>query len=143
MIRLKSLSPIFILAFMLLSCGKQKRVEKRIDGYWEVEEMRVIDGQGFTHYISDIVGGLSLDFDNEISYGSVSFETQNINNGQVFICDFSGDSLELDLGKNVLYMGEQENRRSYSLILYTPKDLVLEYYDFSHYQLRKYIFRKN
>ena len=143
MMRLKSLSLIFILALVLLSCGKQKRVEKRIDGDWQIEEMRIIDGQGFTHYISDAVGFLSLDFDNETSNGSVSFQTQNINNGQVFFCDFSGDSLELDIDNNLLFMGNSENRTSYSLILHTPKDLVLEYYDFSDYQLRKYIFRKN
>tara|TARA_B100001564_G_C20343114_1_gene535480 strand:+ start:166 stop:594 length:429 start_codon:yes stop_codon:yes gene_type:complete len=141
--RLKSLSLIFILPLILLSCGKQKRIEKRLNGYWEIEEMRVIDGQGFTHYITDAVGFLSLDFDNETSNGSVSFQTQNINNGQLFFCDFSGDSLELAIDDNILFMGNNENRTSYSLILHTPKDLVLEYYDFSHYQLRKYIFRKN
>ena len=64
---------------MILSCVRQQRLEKRIDGHWQIEEMRVIDGQGFTHYISDAVGGLSLDFDNEVSYGSVSFQTQNTN----------------------------------------------------------------
>ena len=141
--RLKPLSLIFILPLILLSCGKQKRIEKRLNGYWEIEEMRVIDGQGFTHYITDAVGFLSLDFDNETSNGSLSFQTQNINNGQFFFCDFSGDSLELAIDDNILFMGNNENRTSYSLILHTPKDLVLEYYDFSHYQLRKYIFRKN
>ena len=141
--RLKPLSLIFILPVMILSCVRQQRVEKRIDGYWQIEEMRVIDGQGFTHYIIDAVGGLSLDFDNEISSGSVSFQTQNINNGQVFSHDFSGDSLVLDLVNDILFMGDNENRTSYSLILNTPKDLVLEYYDFNHYQLRKYIFRKD
>jgi len=141
--RLKPLSLIFILPLILLSCGKQKRIEKRLNGYWEIEEMRVIDGQGFTHYITDAVGFLILDFDNETSNGSLSFQTQNINNGQLFFCDFSGDSLELAIDDNILFMGNNENRTSYSLILHTPKDLVLEYYDFSHYQLRKYIFRKN
>ena len=141
--RLRPLSLIFILPLIILSCGKQKRIEKRLNGYWEIEEMRVIDGQGFTHYITDAVGFLSLDFDNETSNGSVSFQTQNINNGQLFFCDFSGDSLELAIDDNILFMGNNENRTSYSLILHTPKDLVLEYYDFSHYQLRKYIFRKN
>lgn len=141
--RLRPLSLIFILPLIILSCGKQKRIEKRLNGYWEIEEMRVVDGQGFTHYISDAVGFLSLNFDNETSNGSVSFQTQNINNGQLFFCDFSGDSLELATDDNILFMGNNENRTSYSLILHTPKDLVLEYYDFSHYQLRKYIFRKN
>jgi len=141
--RLRPLSLIFILPLIILSCGKQKRIEKRLNGYWEIEEMRVIDGQGFTHYITDAVGFLSLDFDNETSNGSLSFQTQNINNGQLFFCDFSGDSLELAIDDNILFMGNNENRTSYSLILHTPKDLVLEYYDFSHYQLRKYIFRKN
>ena len=141
--RLKPLSLIFILFIMILSCIRQQRLEKRIDGYWQIEEMRVIDGQGFTHYISDAVGGLSLDFDNEVSYGSVSFQTQNINNGQVFLCDFSGDSLLLDVDNNILFLGDNENRNTFKLIMHTPKDLVLECYDFSHYQLRKYIFRKD
>ena len=141
--RLKPLSLIFILLIMIFSCIRQQRLEKRIDGYWQIEEMRVIDGQGFTHYISDAVGGLSMDFDNEVSYGSVSFQTQNINNGQVFLCDFSGDSLLLDVDNNILYLGDNENRNTFKLIMHTPKDLVLECYDFSHYQLIKYIFRKD
>ena len=143
MMRLKGISVLLILASLIFSCGKQKRIENRIDGHWQIEEMRVIDGQGFTHYISNAIGEISLDFDSQISNGSVSFQTEYINGGQVFSCDFSGDSLILDLDDNVLFMGNNENRTSYSIILHTSKDLVLEYYDFSHYQLRKYIFRKD
>ena len=64
---------IFLVIFtsILFSCGKQKRIEKRLDGHWEIEEMRVIDGQGFTHYIQDAIGELSLDFESNISNGMV------------------------------------------------------------------------
>ena len=141
--KIKRLCNLFVLIAVVMSCSKQKRIENRLDGYWEVEEMRVIDGQGFTHYIGNAVGGISLNFDSNTSDGLVSFQTQYINEGQVFPFDFSGDSLILDLEKEALIMGENDNRTTFSIVMHTPKDLVLEYYDFNHYQLRKYIFRKN
>ena len=36
-----------------------------------LEEMRIIDGQGFTYYLSDVSGDLSLNFENNSSDGEL------------------------------------------------------------------------
>lgn len=141
--KLKIFSFLFVLCIVLFSCNKTSRVEKRIQGDWVLEEMRIIDGQGFTYYLSDVSGELSLNFENNSSDGGATFQNESINNGQLFTTHFSGDSLELSLESNVLYIGENQERRAFSLILYNSNDLVLEYYDFLSYQLRKYIFTRN
>ena len=105
--------------------------------------MRIIDGQGFTHYLDAVSGSLSLDFDNQISEGLVSFQIESINNNQLFTNNFSGDSLEYNADLNVLYIGENQERRVFSLILHNSRDLVIEYYDLLSYQLRKFIFTRS
>ena len=125
------------------ACTKSKRVERKIQGEWVLKEMRIKEGQGFTHYLDSVSGSLSLDFDNQISEGLVSFQIESINNNQLFTNNFSGDSLEYNADLNVLYMGENQKRRVFSLILYNSRDLVIEYYDLLNYQLRKFIFTRS
>ena len=129
--------------FRSFSCTKSKRVERKIQGEWVLKEMRIIDGQGFTHYLDAVSGSLTLDFDNQISEGLVSFQIESINNNQLFTNNFSGDSLEYNADLNVLYMGENQERRVFSLILHNSRDLVIEYYDLLNYQLRKFIFTRS
>jgi len=134
---------VLFLCCLGVSCTKSKRVERKIQGEWVLKEMRIIDGQGFTHYLDAVSGSLSLDFDNQISEGLVSFQIESINNNQLFTNNFSGDSLEYNADLNVLYMGENQERRVFSLILHNSRDLVIEYYDLLNYQLRKFIFTRS
>ncbi len=141
--RFKLFGILFLSCLGVFSCTKSKRVERKIQGEWVLKEMRIIDGQGFTHYLDAVSGSLSLDFDNQISEGLVSFQIESINNNQLFTNNFSGDSLEYNADLNVLYMGENQERRVFSLILHNSRDLVIEYYDLLNYQLRKFIFTRS
>jgi len=141
--RFKFFGVLFLCCLGVFSCTKSKRVERKIQGEWVLKEMRIIDGQGFTHYLDAVSGSLSLDFDNQISEGLVSFQIASINNNQLFTNNFSGDSLEYNADLNVLYMGENQERRVFSLILHNSRDLVIEYYDLLNYQLRKFIFTRS
>ena len=141
--RFKFFGVLFLCCLGVFSCTKSKRVERKIQGEWVLKEMRIIDGQGFTHYLDSVSGSLNLDFDNDISEGFVSFQFESINNNQLFTNNFSGDSLEYNADLNVLYMGENQERRVFSLILHNSRDLVIEYYDLLAYQLRKFIFTRS
>lgn len=134
---------LFVLSIGFISCNKESIAKRKIQGDWVLDEMRIVDGQGFTYYLDDVSGTLSLNFENNTSNGTASFQSESINNSLVYNTHFTGDSLELSLESNVLYMGENQERRTFSLILYNSNDLVLEYYDFMSYQLRKYIFTRN
>ena len=140
--RFKFFGVLFLCFLGVFSCTKSKRVERKIQGEWVLKEMRIIDGQGFTHYLDAVSGSLSLDFDNQMSERLVSFQIESINNNQLFTNNFSGDSLEYNADLNVLYMGENQERRVFSLILHNSRDLVIEYYDLLNYQLRKLIFTR-
>ena len=141
--RFKLFGILILCCLGVFSCSKSKRVERKIQGEWVLKEMRIIDGQGFTHYLDAVSGSLSLDFDNQISEGFVSFQIESINNNQLFTNNFSGDSLEYNADLNVLYIGENQERRVFSLILHNSRDLVIEYYDLLNYQLRKFIFTRS
>ena len=141
--RFKLFGILILCCLGVFSCTKSKRVERKIQGEWVLKEMRIIDGQGFTHYLDAVSGSLTLDFDDQISEGLVSFQIESINNNQLFTNNFSGDSLEYNADLNVLYIGENQERRVFSLILHNSRDLVIEYYDLSSYQLRKFIFTRS
>ena len=141
--RFKFFGILFLCCLGLFACIKSKRVERKIQGEWVLKEMRIIDGQGFTHYIDAVSGSLTLDFDNHISEGLLSFQIESINNNQLFTNNLSGDSLEYKADLNVLYMGENQERRVFNLILHNTRDLVIEYYDLLSYQLRKFIFTRS
>lgn len=141
--RFKLFGILILCCLGVFSCTKSKRVERKIQGEWVLKEMRIIDGQGFTHYLDAVSGSLTLDFDDQISEGLVSFQIESINNNQLFTNNFSGDSLEYNADLNVLYIGENQERRVFSLILHNSRDLVIEYYDLLNYQLRKFIFTRS
>jgi len=128
---------------IISSCSKEKRATNRLEGSWVLNEMRVVDGEGFTHYIDNPEGNLILNFQNQISQGMVMFYDEDISNGQLFTNDFSGDSVRLEIDDNLIYLGENIHRHSYSIILLSSKDLIIEYYDVANFQMRKFIFTKD
>ena len=134
---------LMVVLLVISSCSKEKRAMNRLEGSWVPYEMRVVDGEGFTHYLDSIEGYLTLNFQNQISQGMATFYDDDISNGQLFTNDFSGDSVRLEIDNNLIYIGENQYRHSYSIILLSSKDLIIEYYDEANFQMRKFIFTKD
>jgi len=132
----------FILS-ILVSCSKQQRIENKISGNWVLEEMRIVDGQGFTYYLNNVEGELNLNFEENASSGVVFFQNDEVANGQAYSIDFEGFSLDVNSNLEVLNLAVNQEIVPFSLVLFNSKDLVIEYYDFSNYQLRKFIFTRN
>lgn len=133
---------ISLLSFVF-SCSKQTRIENKISGKWILEEMRIVDGQGFTYYLDNVGGELDLNFDENTSSGIVFFQSDDVANGQEYSIDFNGNVLDIDSGLEVLNLYVNQEIVPFSLVLFNSKDLVIEYYDFPNYQLRKFIFKRN
>jgi len=143
---MNKLKVVFLFVFMfsiLFSCSKQKRIENKISGQWVLEEMRVVDGQGFTYYLNNVEGELNLNFEENASSGVVFFQNDDIANGQYYSIDFEGDLLDINSNLEVLNLSVNQENVPFSLVLFNSKDLVIEYYDFPNYQLRKFIFTRN
>ena len=60
MIKLKVLFLSVIVLSLIFSCSKQKRIQNKISGKWVLEQMRIVDGQGFTYYLDNVEGELDL-----------------------------------------------------------------------------------
>jgi len=134
---------IGLIILIISSCSKENRFINKLEGNWVLHEMRVVDGEGFTHYIDNPEGNLTLNFQNQISQGMATFYDEEISSGQLFSNDFSGDSVRLEVDNNLIYFGENDHRHSYSIILASSKDLILEYYDLGNFQMRKFIFARD
>ena len=143
---MNKLKVLFLFTFILsilVSCSKQQRIENKISGNWVLEEMRIVDGQGFTYYLNNVEGELNLNFEENASSGVVFFQNDEVANGQAYSIDFEGFSLDVNSNLEVLNLAVNQGIVPFSLVLFNSKDLVIEYYDFSNYQLRKFIFTRN
>lgn len=143
---MSKLKVLFLFTFILsilVSCSKQQRIENKISGNWVLEEMRIVDGQGFTYYLNNVEGELNLNFEENASSGVVFFQNDEVANGQAYSIDFEGFSLDVNSNLEVLNLAVNQGIVPFSLVLFNSKDLVMEYYDFSNYQLRKFIFTRN
>ncbi len=143
---MSKLKVLFLFTFILsilVSCSKQQRIENKISGNWVLEEMRIVDGQGFTYYLNNVEGELNLNFEENTSSGVVFFQNDEVANGQAYSIDFEGFSLDVNSNLEVLNLAVNQGIVPFSLVLFNSKDLVIEYYDFSNYQLRKFIFTRN
>ena len=143
MIKLKVLFLSVIVLSLVFSCSKQKRIQNKISGKWVLEQMRIVDGQGFTYYLDNVEGELDLNFEDNASSGVVLFQSDDVANGQTYSIDFEGELLEIDSDLEVLNLHVNQDRVPFSLVLFNSNDLVIEYYDFPNYQLRKFIFTRN
>ena len=143
---MSKLKVLFLFTFILsilVSCSKQQRIENKISGNWVLEEMRIVDGQGFTYFLDNVGGELNLNFEENASSGVVFFQNDEVANGQVYSIDFEGFWLDVNSNLEVLNLAVNQEIVPFSLVLFNSKDLVIEYYDFSNYQLRKFIFTRN
>lgn len=127
---------------MLLSCSKESRFVRQIEGSWSLDRMQVTDGQLVQHVLEDANGSLDLNFEDATSEGFTDFYL-NIN-AQLFLfsVQFQGEDLRYVPDSDELIMGAGDERMQYKVILQTKKDLVLEYYDALNFQLRKFVFIK-
>ena len=73
---MSKLKVLFLFTFILsilVSCSKQQRIENKISGNWVLEEMRIVDGQGFTYYLNNVEGELNEYITRRPSYISSKF----------------------------------------------------------------------
>ena len=107
-------------------------------GDWSLARIKVTDGQLEEYILDDANGLLNLNFDAGKSDGFLSFSL----NIYTFSVDFQSEDLIYSFNSDELILGSGDDREAYKVILRTRRDLVLEYYDVSSFQLRKFVFVK-
>ena len=70
---------IFVFFFSLVSCSKEERVSKKLNGEWSVDFMQVQDGEGFMYFDSIPNGTFRFFSENKLISADVTYEFSNLN----------------------------------------------------------------
>jgi hypothetical protein len=143
-----SMIRILFLILVLYSCSKEKRAYNKLDGIWEVTQARIIDGQGFTFYDDSPTGTIEFKSNTKVCSATFAFSYENLSevpliiydtldyNSAAFILNNKGGELE------VFQVGFGSLSDKFRIIVLTKDALVIEYYDYPNYKLKRFTLRK-
>ncbi len=127
----------------MFSCSKEKKYYKLINGNWKVTKVRIENGEGFTYEDSLPNGKLSFNSSSNLGVGKIEYQNT------LFSGALLKDSLAINSKKfqinsknNRLYLIENTDTIDFRIILLTPYDLQLEYYDNLNFKLKRFVFQK-
>jgi hypothetical protein len=126
-----------LLTLVLLSCSKYKQNSKFLVGEWQVDVVRIEDGEGFLFY--DSLASGSLAFDGSTIDGSSSYSYSYF--GQYVVSDsvlFIQNSCGLAQNGDVLIIARPTDTLKAKIIMLTKKELTFEYYDYVQFRLKRF-----
>lgn len=132
----------FILLVMLASCSKTVQRQKRLQGDWTVQIVRIEDGEGFMFYDSAAVGSFS--FDQGVLSGQVNYTYSYF--GQYDVSDsvaFNNSKFSLSADAAYIQIARTTDTLQAKIIELTKKHLTFEYYDYLQYRLKRFSFTRN
>ena len=139
---------ILFLILVLYACSKEKRAYNKLDGIWEVTQARIVDGQEFTFYDYSPVGTVEFIENTKVCTANLTFSYQNLSevplmiydtldyNSAIFVLNNKGEQLEIIQG------GFGSLSDKFRIIVLTKDALVIEYYDYPNYKLKRFTLRK-
>lgn len=137
-----------ILIVFLFACSKENRAYNKLDGIWEVTQARIVDGQGFTFYDDSPTGTIEFIENTKVCTANLTFSYQNLSevpliiydtldyNSAAFMINTKGGELEVWQG------GFGSLSDKFRIIVLTKDALVIEYYDYPNYKLKRFTLRK-
>ena len=137
-----------ILIVFLFACSKENRAYNKLDGIWEVTQARIVDGQGFTFYDYSPVGTIEFIENTKVCTANLTFSYQNLSevpliiydtldyNSAAFMINTKGGELEVFQG------GFGNLSDKFRIIVLTKDALVIEYYDYLNYKLKRFTLKK-
>lgn len=137
-----------ILIVFLFACSKENRAYNKLDGIWEVTQARIEDGQGFTFYDDSPSGTIDFQSNTKVCSATFAFSYQNLSevpliiydtldyNSATFVLNNKGEQLELFQGA----FGSLSDK--FRIMVLTKDALVIEYYDYLNYKLKRFTLRK-
>lgn len=128
---------ISLLTLVLLSCSKYKQNSKFLVGAWQVDVVRIEDGEGFLFYDSLASGSFLFDgstIDGKSSYSYSYFGQYDVSDSVLF----TQNSCELDLNGEVLIIARTTDTLEAKIIMLTKKELTFEYYDYLQFRLKRF-----
>ena len=139
---------ILFLILVLYSCSKEKQAYNKLNGIWEVTEARIVDGQEFTFYDYSPTGTIEFQSNTKVCSATFAFSYQNLSevplmiydtldyNSATFVLNNKGEQLDIFQG------GFGNLSDKFRIIVLTKDALVIEYYDYLNYKLKRFTLRK-
>ena len=139
---------ILFLILVLYACSKEKQAYNKLDGIWEVTQARIVDGQEFTFYDDSPVGTVEFIENTKVCTANLAFSYQNLSevplmiydtldyNSAIFVLNNKGEQLEIIQG------GFGSLSDKFRIMVLTKDALVIEYYDYLNYKLKRFTLRK-
>ena len=143
-----SMIRILFLILVLYACSKEKRAYNKLDGIWEVTQARIVDGQEFTFYDYSPVGTVEFIENTKVCTANLTFSYQNLSevplmiydtldyNSAIFVLNNKGEQLEIIQG------GFGSLSDKFRIMVLTKDALLIEYYDYLNYKLKRFTLRK-
>ena len=137
-----------ILIVFLFACSKEKQAYNKLDGIWEVTQARIVDGQEFTFYDYSPVGTVDFIENTKVCTANLTFSFLYLSevplmiydtldyNSATFALNDKGEQLEIFQG------GFGSLSDKFRIIVLTKDALVIEYYDYLNYKLKRFTLRK-
>jgi len=134
----------FLLLFSLVSCSKEKRVSKKLEGNWSVDFMQIQDGEGFTYFDSLPNGTFTFVSHQKVISANVAYQFVNLNGFSVKDT-FSVNQEKYVFNSNYdrIFFKINSDSINARIILITKKSMELEYYDIVKYRLVRFILSKD
>jgi len=143
-----SMIRILFLILVLYSCSKEKRAYNKLDGIWEVTQARIIDGQGFTFYDDSPTGTIEFQSNTKVCSATFAFSYENLSEVPLIIydtLDYNSAAFILNnkVGELEVFQGGFGSLSDkFRIIVLTKDALVIEYYDYPNYKLKRFTLRK-
>ena len=135
---MRSILFFFCLVFML-SCNKERRFNKDLQGTWEVDMVKLQDADGFSFFDYNPTGNLSI---SETSVqGEITSLFQSFQGSVSDTLKLQGSYL-LKLNESELNWVQAPDTIKNRIFVITNKNLEIEYYDAQAQQRLRYVFKK-
>lgn len=141
---MRFLFSFLIFLIILVSCSKEKRVGKKLNGSWTVDLIQVQDGEGFMYFDSLPKGTFTFNSDVNSISSHVAYQFTNLNGITI------KDTFKVEQEKyifnstvNRFFFDLDSNSINARIILLTSKSMELEYYDLTKYRLVRFILSKD
>ena len=137
---------LFILFSLLLifSCSKESRVDKKLDGNWQVDFVKIGDGEGFSYSDSVPVGSWFFNSERNLVSSEVVYKYTNLN-GYTIKDTFKLIEEPYVFNNQVdrIFVNTIADTINARIILLTKKSMELEYYDLNKFRLVRFILSKD
>lgn len=135
---MRSILFFFCLVFML-SCNKERRFNKDLQGTWEVDMVKLQDADGFSFFDYNPKG--NLNFSDTSVQGEITSMFQSFQGSVSDTLTLQGSYL-LKLNESELNWVQSPDTIKNRIFVITNKNLEIEYYDAQAQQRLRYVFVK-